>query len=307
MNRRGFLAGALALSACSGGGEIVTSAGGQKRMAITMDDFGLGFDVRLDPLARNRKILEAFAAVNHKAAGFITGSFVESEIGKTILRSWGEAGHILANHTWLHKNSAESETSDIQSDILKNHDFLKDVQGFKPYFRFPFLAEGRDAAQLADYRAFLKQAGYREAPVTIDTIDWYVTSRLEKRLDLNPEYDVSGYRDYYVSACVKLAEHGHALAQSLGLENLPHLVLMHHNILNGLFLKDVLLALQKSGWEFVDAEQALAHEFYQNPPVIPAFGRSVLDVHRQVRGLPAFPYPKEYRSFGEKMMDALGL
>ena len=102
MDRRIFLSGLTSLGACSDGRFGLSGKPHQKRMAITMDDFLLDFNISLDREARHANILSAFDAVGHKAAGFVTGSFVTSDWGQRVVQDWLDAGHLIANHTWTH-------------------------------------------------------------------------------------------------------------------------------------------------------------------------------------------------------------
>ena len=304
ITRRAFLTSAAALAACSQAPD--TQGLPQKLMAVTMDDFNLGFDVRLTPRARNDAILAAFNAYNHKAAGFVTGDFVNTDFGRDVVQSWSDAGHMIGNHTWSHMNSTEVKASIIKADILKNDAALSHISGYEKILRFPFLAEGGSPEKVADYRAFMAEHGFANAPVTIDSIDWFTTDRMEKRLREDAEADLSGYRDYYVKAVREISQQKHRLALRLGYTDLPHTLLVHHNVLNGLFLKDVMDALAVDGWRFVDAKTALAHPLYKLQPKTPNRGRSVLSVLAQEQGIDPQFLPA-YRGFGKETMEGLGL
>jgi len=275
-------------------------------MAITMDDFNLGFDIGLSPQARNEAILEAFALHDHKAAGFVTGAFVESEFGHSVVQSWSDAGHLIGNHTWSHLNSSDEDADKIKADILKNDTALSKYEGYEKVLRFPFLAEGGSPEKVADYRAFMDKHGFANAPVTIDSIDWFTTDRMEKRLTADPQRDIQDYRNYYIQAVRDISEQKHQLALRLGYINLPHTLLVHHNVLNGLFLIDVMNVLAADGWSFVDAKEALAHPLYKLRPETPNRGRSVLSVLAQEQGVDPQFLPA-YRGWGKETMESLGL
>jgi len=304
MDRRIFLAGLAALAAC---GDARTSQPHQKRMAITMDDFNLRFDTGLSKAARHKNVLKAFDAVGHKAAGFVTGNFVASDWGQTVVQTWLDQGHVIANHSWTHPHANETDTVSYLKDIRRNQDYLDTVSGTSAYFRFPFLDDGRDRLQQEALFAGLRGLGLSNAPVTMDSVDWYTTGRMEAALQANPNTDLAPYRDYYVKMCVTLSNHWDGVAQALGFKSLPHQTLMHHNILNGHFLKDVLLALKNDGWTFVDASEALAFPDYHLIPHEPTSGRNWLTLKAGETKIETDPYPEEYLEFGRKTMDALGL
>jgi len=305
MDRRMFLAGLAALSACS---ELKTDdQGHRKLMAITMDDFNLRFDTSLSQQARHDNILEAFDSVGHKAAGFVTGSFVDSEWGEKVVADWLNAGHVIANHTWSHPHANDTATEDYLLDVIRNQNYLDSLDGTSNYFRFPFLDDGEDRAQQLALFKGLEAAGLRNAPVTMDSVDWYTSSRMEASLKNDPSTDLTPYRDYYIEMCLTLSNHWDQVARALGFTSLPLLTLMHHNVLNGHFLKDVLLALKADGWSFIDASKALDFSAYHPVPSEPTRGRNWLTLKSIETDTDVPSYPKQYYGFGRKTMDLLGL
>lgn len=304
IDRRMFLTGLAALSACGDGRSSQTH---QKRMAITIDDFNVGFDIGLSQKDRHENILRAFDAVGHKAAGFVTGSFVNSAWGQEVVLDWLARGHVIANHTWTHAHANKTDKATYLADIRKNQNYLNTLPGTSTYFRFPFLDDGRDRAQQLALFAGLKNFGLRNAPVTMDSVDWYTASRLEAALKASPNTNLAPYRDYYVEMCLTLSNHWDDVAQTLGFTSLPHLTLMHHNVLNGHFLEDVLLALRADGWKFVDAAEALAFSDYHPIPHEPTSGRNWLTLKSLEMETEIQPYPEQYIEFGSKQMDALVL
>ena len=303
LNRRGFIIGALALGGCAP--SIVTQPA--KRIAVTMDDFNLGFNIRLNPRERNERILEAFAKHNHKAAAFVTGRFVDNMFGDEVVESWSDAGHMIGNHTYTHLNSSNENAEQIKADILKNDILLSKYSTYEKILRFPYLAEGGTPEKISDYRNFMKANGFQNAAVTIETIDWYTSSRLETRLKKDPNAELEPYRDYYVEAVVTLAEHFQNLAKRIGYPDIPHSMLMHHNVLNGLFLDDALTALKANGWSMIDAKDMFEHPLYKLESETPTRSRSLVSVLAVEQGLTDTGFPEAYRNWGKKTMDDLRL
>lgn len=303
MNRRGFIVGALALGGCAP--NVVTKR--IPRVAVTMDDFSLDFAIRLNPRERHERILEALAKHKHKAAGFVSGRFVDDKFGDEVVQSWSDAGHMIGNHSYTHLNSSDEDADTIKADIIQNDKLLSKYETYQKIFRFPFLAEGGSVEKVSDYRAFLRDNGFQNGAVTFSSIDWYTTSRLESRLNKDPNVNLAPYRKYYVTAILTLARHFQNLAERVGYPDLPHSMLMHHNILNGLFLDDVLTALKSEGWAMVDAKEAFEHPIYKLEQKTPTRGRSIISVLAQEQGLQDIGIPKAYLGFGKETMDALGL
>ncbi|MEZ5953168.1 MAG: polysaccharide deacetylase family protein [Hyphomonas sp.] len=308
MNRRQLL-GRIAgtgvamggLAACSGG------AGPTKRIAITMDDFRLGFSQHLSPDERDLAILEAFSRRAIRAAGFVTGANVDSDLGKTVLDRWEKAGHVIGNHCWSHPHASAIGAAAFCEDIARNEAFLSGRKAYRKLFRFPYLDEGNTEAMRDEIRAWLAQQGYRNAAVTIDSQDWAITERLEARLTEDPEADIEAYGAFYVEHVVALAEHYDAVATALGLAGTRHTLLVHHNILNGLFLGNVLDALARNGWHFSAADTALEDPLFDTQPVALNSGRSLLDVIAAETGAAVPDYPERAHQFARPSMIAAGL
>jgi peptidoglycan-N-acetylglucosamine deacetylase len=53
-------------------------------------------------------------------------------------------------------------------------------------------------------------------------------------------------------------------------------LLLHHNLLNALFLGDLIQQFRALGWTIVDPEKAFADPFYDLQPERPAPGQSLL-------------------------------
>ena len=87
---------------------------------------------------------------------------------------------------------------------------------------------------------FLRQHHYEWGSVTIDASDWYISSRLEKRLLENPNADIQPYKKYYLEHIWDRAQYYDALAKKVTGRSPKHTLLVHHNLLNALFLDDLI-------------------------------------------------------------------
>ncbi|MEZ5997657.1 MAG: hypothetical protein R3B98_03065 [Hyphomonas sp.] len=192
-------------------------------------------------------------------------------------------------------------------DIAKNDTFLSGRAAYRKIFRFPFLDEGNTVEMRDKIRTWLTTNGFRNGAVTIDSQDWSITERLEATLRADPEADVSTYGAFYVEHVVTLAEHYDAVAEALGLSGTPQTLLVHHNILNALFLGDVLDALARKGWHYASAEKTFADPLFDTMPTTLNYGRSLLDVIAEETHANVPDYPKRGYQSGRPAMDAAGL
>jgi peptidoglycan-N-acetylglucosamine deacetylase len=312
MNRRDF----NKLIACSGLAFSVRAVPAlaskpAPQFSITMDDFYWQNAVKLTAAERNQSILETLRANSIKAALFVIGGNIEDAEGKQLLRAWNEAGHLIGNHTYSHRSlsAPDANVKAYEQDILRAEALLKDYSRFRKYFRFPMLKEGETAAKRDEIRAFLAEHGYRTGHVTIDNSDWLIDQHLNARLKKDPNADVKPYRDYYLEHMWTRAEYYDDLAQKALGYQVKHTLLMHFNLLNGLFLGDLIEMFKSKGWQPIDAEEAFKDPvFAAKPKVLPAGESIVWSVAKEKGTIPmSLRYPAEDGASENARLDKLKL
>ncbi len=282
------------------------------QVSITMDDFNWADTPKLKAEERNSAILAALREHgNVKAALFVKGKNVDNERGRRLLRAWDEAGHTIANHSYSHHgyNSPEVDFETYSQDILRGEAVLKDAKNFKKIYRFPYLKEGDTAEKRDRLRAFLKEQGYRNGHVTIDASDWYVDGRLAKRLQADPAADLKPYRNFYLSHIWERSLYYDELSRKVLGRSVKHTLLIHYNLLNALFLGDLLRMYKSRGWKLIDAEQAFTDPIFASAPKIVPAGESLIWALAKESGKfdKTLRYPGEDSAYEKEKMDKLGL
>ena len=312
MNRRNFtkFVGLSALAAGFGGVPVFARKPAPQ-FSITMDDFFWQNPLKLTGAERNQAILGTLSKHSIKAALFVIGKNVEEDEGKQLLFAWDRAGHLIANHTYSHRNlnAPDADVKAYQDDILRAEALLKGFPRFHKYLRFPMLKEGDTVAKRDAMRTFLGQHGYRNGHVTIDTSDWYIEQRLAARLTENPAADAKPYRDYYLEHMWSRAQYYNTLARRVVGYPVKHTLLVHFNLLNALFLDDLISMFKSKGWQPIDAEEAFTDPvFASRPNVIPA-GQSLIWSLAKEKGTLAksLRYPAEDSRYEAARMKKLGL
>jgi hypothetical protein len=276
-----------------------------------MDDFNWRNPTKLTSSERNAAILNALQAHSIKAALFVVGRNLEAEEGKQLLSAWDRSGHLIGNHTYSHNNYNGSDVvvADYLKDILRAEALLQNFPRFRKYFRFPALKEGDTATKRDTMRSFLAEHGYRTGHVTIDNSDWAIDNRLTARLKKDPAADVKPYRDFYLEHMWARAEYYDSLAQRVLGRPVKHTVLVHFNLLNGLFLSDLIDMFNSKGWQPIDAEEAFADPvFSAKPKILPAGESIVWSLAKEKGTIPmSLRYPAEDGDYENARMDKLGL
>jgi peptidoglycan/xylan/chitin deacetylase (PgdA/CDA1 family) len=311
MNRREFTktlgAAAVAIGLTRRG---LTRGTPAPQFAITMDDFAWHNAVRLTAESRNQAILGVLAATRAKAAMFVVGEYVEEEHGKTLLQEWDNAGHIIGNHTYSHRSlNSQITVAEYEQDILRAEEVLKDFKQFRRMFRYPALKEGDTATKRDQVHTFLKAHGYRIGHVTIDNSDWIVDQRLKARLQKDPNAEVKPYRDYYLEHMWDRAQYYDSLGKQVLGRPVKHTILTHFNLLNGLFLGDLIDMFKSKGWQLIDAEEAFTDPVFRAEPKILPAGESIVWALAKANGkIPmSLRYPAEDGDYEKAKMDKLGL
>jgi peptidoglycan-N-acetylglucosamine deacetylase len=299
MSRRSFLA--LALS------PALVPVRTSRRLAITMDDVNwAAVPAPFSPSVLPR-ILDALG--KNKAALFVVGRLVDNDEGRKILATWSEAGHLIGNHTYDHAPLYRVGPDAFIEDIGRNEPLIQNYPTFRRWFRFPQLKEG-DTRDVRDaVRRYLDRSGYRNGDVTIDASDWYYDQRLRQKLESDPGFSVDRYREPYLAHILDRARFYDGLGVEVLGRSVGHTLLLHYNLLNSLFLADLIERLGREGWEIIDAEEAYADPVHRKRiDVLPA-GESLIWslAHATGRYEGKLRYPGEDGEYEKEALDELGL
>ena len=219
----------------------------------------------LDSLAKTRAFL------------FARGQTVDNEHGARILNLWSSAGHRIGNHTYRHiPLLGKIAPEEFEADLLRADEILRGYSGFRKWFRFPLLKEGRTQQVRDRLRAFLTLHGYRNGAVTIDASDWYYDQRLIERLEADRNFDVTRYRQPYLNHIWDRAQYYDALSRNVLGRSVSHTLLIHYNLLNSLFLGALLTMFRSKGWGIIEAEEAFADTVFNRQPNIAPAGESLI-------------------------------
>ena len=271
----------------------------------TMDMPGYKLEVWNEMLLNNLKKHQV------KAVLFVAGSNLTGAKGSYILNSWDRAGQKIANHTYSHYNINSNKISlpDFEKDVLRDDSLIRKYKNFYPYFRFPFLKEGNTEQVANSFREFLLEHHYKTGHVTIDASDWYIDNRLVKRLKENPDAAISGFKNFYLEHLYDRALFYDSLSTSLTNRKIAHVMLLHHKLVNALFLDALIQKFKANGWEVIDAAEAYKDDIYkQVPTTIPAGESLIWSLAKQTGKFEkVLRYPAEDSQYEKEKMDKLGL
>ena len=271
-------------------------------------------DVRWQAIPQDRRPEAEERLLSHlgktRACLFAVGQNVDNAQGAEILTRWNAAGHLIGNHTYSHVALFGKTTpEEFEQGILRNEVVLRPYSGFRKWFRFPALKEGQTRELRDRFRSFLAGHGYTNGAVTIDASDWYYNQRLLARIEAEPSFDVNRYRQPYLDHIWDRAQFYDRLSRDVLGRSVAHTLLIHYNLLNALFLGDLLAMFRSQGWEAIGADEAFSDRvFERRPDTVPA-GESLIWALAKATGRfeDRLRYPGEDDVYEKPVLDRLGL
>ena len=249
-------------------------------VAITIDD---GPNTEQTPLMfaaqRNQAMLDALKRHQVSAALFVTAGYgANRPDGLALTKAWGEAGHQIANHTMTHPNleSEKVSVAQYQQEILQCDAIISQLPGYQRWFRYTYLREGDSPKTIASMQKFLKAQNYRNAYVSLDTSDWRLNDALIQVLKKNPNADLTPIKSAYLAHVKQRALAYRSISQQLQGRDIAQVLLLHHNLINALWLGDVIEQFKSMGWTIVSPQVAFEDPVYQLTPQSRFSGQSLL-------------------------------
>lgn len=278
-----------------------------KRIALSFDDVPRRPGAFLTPDQRTQGILSGLAAARVKGAVFFvtTGNLdkPEGKGGLERIMMYETGSHVVANHSHAHRRLSQISAEDYLEDVDKAAAWLRNRPNSRPWFRHPFLDEGRaNKAKRDAVRAGLARRGLLNGYVTVDGADWNMEALTIAAADAGKHMDMKALRELYVETMVGAANFYDGLARKAQGRSPAHMLLLHETDLAALFLPALVEALRKDGWEIITAEEAYADPIARALPDTPSAQGTRTEALAWEKGLPA---PRWYERENLKVANAL--
>ncbi len=288
---------------------FIVSIHGQPKLSFTFDDGSTADMPGYQFKQWNQLLLDKLEENKVKSVFFVSGRGKNDNKGKYLLQSWNDNGHLIANHTVTHPNYNHPNTTleDFKKELRNNDSIINQYSNFTKLFRFPYLKEGETKEKINGFRVFLESQGYKNGYVTIDASDWYINSRMLKRLHIDPHSDLSGFRDFYLKHIWERAMFYENLSYELTGRHINHTLLLHHNLASALFLTDLIDMFREKGWEVISAKEAFADPIFDKTPIYAGESLIYALAKDSQKYEDLLRYPAEDSRYEEQKMKDLGL
>jgi len=249
-NFRLMLSAAIALLLCAQAGAAT------REIALTLDDAPRENSVHFDGATRTSTLLATLKRAKVEQIAFFCNSFRMDAAGMARINAYADAGHLIANHAHTHADLHKVGVEAFVADLATADRVLRPMKNFRPWFRFPYLHEGKTIEVRDALRSELHKRGYLSAYVTVDTFDWHMDSMFQDALAAKKKVDFDRLRDAYVDLLSDSVEFYDQIAvKELG-RSPRHVLLLHENDLAAMYLGDLVARLRKNGWKIVSPELA---------------------------------------------------
>lgn len=226
-------------------------------IAISLDDAPMPGTVLFSGMDKTKAIIQKLQEVNSPSVGiFALGMYTQRAQNMERLRMYGEAGHILANHSYSHYRLNDVTAQVFIKDIQKAHECLSSLPNFLPLFRFPYLCEGKDTQQRQEVMQALKGMGYQEGYVTVSNHDYYINKLVLEAAKAGKQIDHEKLKKVYISILWDCIETYQRLARKVSKRKVKHVLLLHENDLAALFIGDLIEHIRSQGWRVIAIEDA---------------------------------------------------
>jgi peptidoglycan/xylan/chitin deacetylase (PgdA/CDA1 family) len=238
-----------------------------KTIALSFDDAPRGDGPLFSGEQRSQELLAKLDAHSGvPSAFFVTTQGLKHDGNKERIHRYADAGHIIANHShthqWLHKSDSATYIQDIQLA----EGLLSGYPNRRPWYRFPYLDEGRERQQRNNIRVQLDKLELMNGYVTVDNYDWYIESKWQQAVNDSKLVDMDALRDVYITMLMSAVNFYDELAIDVLGRSPHHVLLLHENDLAAVFIGDLIDALKADGWEIVSPDKAYQDEIADYVP-----------------------------------------
>jgi peptidoglycan/xylan/chitin deacetylase (PgdA/CDA1 family) len=242
-------------------------AASQPEIAITVDDLPVHapYPLGLAPLDVNRQMIAALRAGHVPVTTFVNAVNVKDAATMQALSEWGAAGFVLGNHTWSHTHLSELTVPSFEEEVTKDEPVLEKLGAGTDWrwFRYPFLDEGKDAAQRIAARQVLARHGYRVAAVTMGFSDWAFTEPYARCTAAKNAAAVAELERMYLDAAKDNISVSRDTARKLYGRDIPSVLLMHVSAMSARMMPRVIQLYRDAGFRFVSLPQAESDRAYR--------------------------------------------
>ena len=231
-----------------------------QEIAITFDDAPTSDGPLYTGTERTTRILSQLKenGVSQVAFFVVTGNI--DATGAKRLQRYSDAGHLLGNHTqshqWIHQLGTKAYIQDIRTADSK----LRVMNGIVPWFRYPFLDEGKSKPVRDSIRSALTDLKLTNGYVTIDNYDWYINNLLKQAIQKGNKINHEALGSLYIEHIWNSIQFYDKIGRETLGRSPKHVLLLHENDMSARFVGDLIQFIKSKGWKIISPADAYQDE-----------------------------------------------
>jgi peptidoglycan/xylan/chitin deacetylase (PgdA/CDA1 family) len=264
-------------------------SGFAQEIAITFDDAPTHSSPVMTGEERTSRILAQLKAHQvAQVAFFVTTIHLDQDpTGLARLKAYAGAGHLLANHSHTHQWIRSIGTYGYIKDIQRADSVLKTLPTYTPWFRYPFLDEGRTRSSRDPIRTALADLKLSNGYVTIDNYDWYLNQLFREAVRANKKVDQQKLKALYLEHVWNSIQFFDAIAKRILGRSPKHVLLLHENDLAAYFIGDLIQLLKDKKWKIISPAEAYRDPIAASVPDVLFNGQGRVAAIAFDQGVPA--------------------
>lgn len=248
----------------------------QKQICITIDDVPCvtyGDTSIYTKKKITERLIATFDEYQIPAIGYVNEGqlYDNGELNSNkvaLLEMWLKAGYDLGNHTFAHLDYNTTEDSIYFQGILDGEKITRSLseeydQELK-YFRHPYLHMGQTQDKYDSLSNFLRKKGYTAAPVTIDNDDYLFAKAYYEADKLKDSVLMKEIGAEYIQYMENKLIYFESKSELVFNRLIPQTLLIHSNLLNSVYLKDLAEMYAENGYQFVSQSDVLKDPAYHS-------------------------------------------
>ena len=258
-----------------------------QEIAFTFDDAPTHDGPLFSGEERTRRIIGHLKKERIQAAFFVITQNIDAT-GDKRLADYSAAGHLLANHSHTHGHIHQLGISSYVKDIRKADSILKTTYpAYEPWFRYPFLDEGRTVQARDSIRRALAEFGLANGYVTVDNYDWYLNNLLRIATQEGKQVNTEIMRKIYLDHVFESITFYDSIAATHLGRSPRHVLLLHENDLAAMFLGDLIDLVKQKGWKIISPTDAYHDPIARMVPDVLFNGQGRIAALARAKGIPA--------------------
>ncbi|MGC9365913.1 MAG: polysaccharide deacetylase family protein [bacterium] len=234
------------------------------QVAITFDDLPIAYPGHLSPEVQVKYFNHILYVLDQHEIG-VTGFVVGMNIYPykwNLLNEFCSRGHVVGNHTYSHLNLNDTSCTAFIEDILRCEEIVDSLPTWQRYFRYPYLHRGDTPEKKDSIYRFLYKAKYHIVPVSIYTDDWIYNRDYLRAMERGEDSLLDSIGSAYLDHIFQVSNYFDSLAYRYEHRQIPHILLLHMNFINSLYLDTIINWYEQNNWEFIPVSRALQDSFY---------------------------------------------